>query len=196
MYLFQLAKKRRSIRCFRRENICIDDLNYILNVARHAPSGANRQPWRFILVFDDERKMRIREICEEIEKRFYERAPEWFVEWAKSRGISWRKPHLTEASVLIFVFGKRGEPYWMESVWLMIGYLLLAAEEKGYATLTYTPSDTRWVHDFFGVPKDFVLQTIIPVGRADERPAEPGRHPLEELVYVEKWGERIESNRQ
>jgi nitroreductase len=73
----------------------------------------------------------------------------------------------------------------------MIGYLLLAAEEKGYATLTYTPSDTRWANSMFNVPEEYRLQTIIPIGKPDEAPSDPGRLPLKEIVFVEEWGNKL-----
>jgi len=60
--------------------------------------------------------------------------------WMEARGITWKKPFLTEAPILILVFGRIGEPYWVESTWLAIGFMLLAIQELGYSTLTYTPS--------------------------------------------------------
>ncbi len=188
MALIDLARERRSIRRFRRDPISDEDLRYILEVAHYAPSGANRQPWRFVIVKDPNLKKRIREICEEIEREFYKHVPEWFRNFARERGISWRKPHLEEAPVLIHVFGYRRSPHWKESVWLMIGYLLLAAAEKGYATLTYTPSDTRWANEFFNVPENWGLETIINIGYPAQEPSYPGRLELSEICYENSWG--------
>ncbi len=190
MDILGLARRRRSVRRFRSDPISEEDLRYVLEAAHYSPSGANRQPWRYILVRDPGRKRRIREICEEVEKRFYERVPQWFLEFARSRGITWRKPHLTDAPVLIVVAGYRKSPHWKESVWIMIGYLLLAAEERGLATLTYTPSDTRWAKEFFGLPDGWGLETIIPIGYPEEVPSFPGRYRLEDLIYSEEWGRR------
>ena len=72
MRLLDLARSRRSIRHFKVEDISLRDLAYILNVARHAPSGANRQPWRFLIVLSGENKKNLRRLCERVEKRLHE----------------------------------------------------------------------------------------------------------------------------
>jgi len=191
MIILRLAMNRRSVRRYLSTPIPKEDIKYVLEVARHAPSGGNRQPWRFILVYSDGLKREIRKYCEEAEKRFYERAPKDFIDWARSRGITWVKSFLTEAPILILVFGKTDEPYWIGSVWLAIGYLILAAEEKGYATLTYTPSNVKWANKLFKVPEEYVLAAIIPIGVAGEKPSNPGRLELSEIVYLEEWGEKF-----
>lgn len=187
MRILTLARNRRSVRKFSSDLISNGDLFYILDAARHAPSGANRQPWIFIIVRDFKTKQLVREICEKIEKRFYSRAPKWFINWASSRGISWVKSFLTEAPILIFVFSNSNMLYYIESTWLMIGYLILAAEELGYSTLTYTPSDVRWANKLLNVPNKYKLQCIIPVGKAREKPSYPGRKDLREIVYFELY---------
>ena len=187
--ILELARNRRSIRRFSREPVPLQDIRYLLEVARNAPSGANRQPWRFLIIGEGEKKDAIRRICEEVEREFHERVSEDLRRWFRERGITWRKQFLSEAPILILVFGKRGEPYWIESVWLAIGYLILAAEELGYSTLTYTPSKLRWANEMFKVPEEFILQAIIPVGKPSEAPESPGRYSLEEIAYMENWGE-------
>ncbi len=190
MDLLSLARARRSVRRFSSKPIPEEDLKYVLDVARHSPSGANRQPWRFILIVDPERKRRLREICEAVEKEFYKHVPQWFLEFTRSRGIDWRKPHLEEAPVLIAVAAYRRSPHWKESVWIMVGYLILAAQERGLATLTYTPSDVRWANEFFNLPDGWGLETILPIGYPAQNPSFPGRYPLEEITYRDTWGVR------
>ena len=63
-YVLELAKRRKTIREFSSEKIDLEDVIYAINVAKEAPSGANRQPWRFVIVIDNEKKKVIREICE------------------------------------------------------------------------------------------------------------------------------------
>lgn len=186
--VIELAKRRRSVRSFRPEPIPMRDVEYVLEVGRNAPSGANRQPWKFLVITDDSVKEEVRRRCEEVERGFHGRAPEELKNWFRERRITWRKPFLSEAPVLILVFGRRGEPYWVQSVWLAIGYMVLAAEELGYATLTYTPSETRWANALFGVPDKYILQAIIPVGKPAEAPKHPGRLSLNEVAYLESWG--------
>ena len=142
--VLNLARKRRSIRKYSKEPIDLGDVLYAISVAIQALSGANRQPWRFIIVADEDIKRKIREACEKAEKEFYgsNKLPKWFRKWTKERGITWKKPFLTEAPYLIVVVSNKNAPYSKESTWLAIGYLLLALEEKGIASLTYTPSDS------------------------------------------------------
>ncbi len=194
MEVLKLASSRGSVRRFRSDPIPFADVGYVLEVARRAPSGANRQPWRFLVIQDNGLKKRIRERCEEVERRFHERAEPSLKEWLKSRGITWEKPFLTEAPILILVFGRMGEPYWVESVWLAIGFMLLAIEELGYSTLTYTPSEVDWVNDLLKVPKEYRLQAILPMGKPleDKRPQD--RLPLNEIAYLDEWGKGFQKH--
>lgn len=194
MRILDLARSRRSARSYTRDPVPSADVLYILDVARHAPSGANRQPWRFLIISDPERKRLIRMRCEEAERRFHESVDPEFKEWLKRRGIGWRKPFLTDAPILILVFGKKDEPYWLESLWIAIGYLILAAQELGYSTLTYTPSETGWANELLKVPSNYILQAIIPIGRPAESPDPPGRMSLEDLCYLEEWGNKLAHN--
>ena len=186
--VLNLAKRRISIRNFLSEPIDLRDVLYALDAARNAPSGANKQPWRFIIVTDNELKKKIRSYCEDAEKEFHSRAPEWMKSWLLEKGITWRKEFLTQAPVLIMVFGKTKEPYWVQSVWLAIGYLLLALEERGLASLTYTPPKVSWANKLLAVPTDYMLQVIIPVGRAKESKRSKERLGLEHIAYCNKWG--------
>ena len=164
-YVYELAKKRATIREFKDESVPLDDVIYALNVAKESPSGANKQPWRFVIVTDMKKKHKIREFCEEIEKQFHELAPDWMKKWFKERNISWKKPFLENAPVLVLVFADNKAPYYIQSTWIAIGYLLLALEEKGLATVTYMPSKIRWFNEFFDIPQNYVLQVILPIGK-------------------------------
>ena len=188
--VLKLARRRRSIRRYKSTPINLDKVLYAIMAALEAPSGANRQPWRFIVVDDPELKARIRSECERWEKRFHEspHLPAWFREWASSRGITWRKEFLTDAPYLIAVASYRKAPYARESTWLAIGYLLLALEEAGLASLTYTPTNPRAVARILGIPEDYTLETIIPVGEPAEDKRKEPRLSLSEAVYYNLWG--------
>ncbi len=188
MGLLRLARSRRSIRRYSSEPIPLKDLEYILEIARHAPSGANRQPWRFLVVGDKDLKGLIRRECERAEKEFHESASPELKQWLAEKGIDWRKPFLTEAPYLILVFGERSQPYWLESVWISVGYMLLVAEELGYGTLTYTPSKVEWANKLLGVPDNYRLQVILPVGKPLEEKNPEERLSLREICYLNRWG--------
>ncbi len=188
MYLLELARKRRSVRSFSGERVPLNGVLYALKVALEAPSGANQQPWEFVIVNDPEIKEKIRVACERAEKKFHNGVRGELASWLKSRRIGWEKPFLTEAPYLIAVFATLGKPYSIQSTWISIGYLLLALEEVGLASLTYTPPNPREIGRILGAPRDAVLQTIIPVGRERGfKPKEP-RLSLKEKVHINAWG--------
>ena len=106
--LVNIFRKRKSTRDFKKASI---DINIILNaiaVAATAPSGANKQPWSFTVVHDDETKGIIREKAEEEERKFYEEtAPQKWLDDLKHLHTHSKKEFITEASYLIPVFSKQ-----------------------------------------------------------------------------------------
>lgn len=189
--LLRIATTRASVRSFSREPISLEDIVYAIQVARQAPSGANTQPWRFIVVTDESLKQRIREACESGERELHTNPPPIIKEFVEAEGIDWRKPFLTEAPALILVLGRKGLPYWVQGVWLAIAYLILALEERGLASLTYTPPSTGWVHELLNVPKEYSLQAIIPIGKPAGEPRKKPRRPITEIAFCNKWGKEI-----
>ena len=185
--VLRLARKRRSIRSYRKEKVDLEKLLYAIKVAIEAPSGANQQPWAFIIIDDERLKKRIRKTCEELERNFYKNVKGWLREWLLSRGFSWRKPFLTDAPYLIVVLSERNKPYAIESTWLAIGYLLLALEERGLASLTYTPPNAKEIIKLLGVPESYELQTIIPVGLPAENKQKEPRKGINEVVHYNMW---------
>lgn len=164
---------------------------YALEAAIQAPSGANQQPWRFIIVADPDVKAGVRRVCEEGEKRFYARVRGELRRWLGERGFTWRKPFLTEAPILVAVLAEAGKPYAVQSTWLAIGYMLLALEERGLGSLTYTPPNPGEVARILSAPRGYALQALIPVGHSrDPKPKEP-RKPLEEVAYLNSWGKPL-----
>ena len=71
-----------------------------------------------------------------------------------------------DAPYLIVVAGETDKPYWLESTWISISYMILAAENEGLGTLTYTPAETDFLNDLLELPKNFTSVVIIPVGYA------------------------------
>ena len=104
-------RRRRTVRDFSSEPVPAEVLDAAIEAAGTAPSGANRQPWTFVVVRDPEVKRRIREAAEQEEKEFYGgRAPsEWLAALARL-GTDWRRPCLETAPCLVVVFRKDYEP--------------------------------------------------------------------------------------
>jgi nitroreductase len=146
-----------------------------IRAAATAPSGANRQPWTFVAIFDSAVKAEIREGAEREEKLLYEeRASEEYLNAIEPIGTDWMKPHLTEAPCVIAVFeqpwsyeadgAKRKNYYVRESVGIAVGILLIALHNAGLATLTHAPSPMGFLKEILGRPENQRPFLLIPVG--------------------------------
>jgi len=181
----EAIRRRRTIRKYRSDPVDPEALTRILEAGRHAPSGANRQPWRFYVVDDPEAKAEIRGHCEAADRRWHQNAPAWLKAFFDQHEIQPEKPYLTDAPHLICVFAERGNPYWRESAWIAVGYMTLQATAEGLASVTYTPGQTRHLNRTLGVPDEFLPICILPIGHPAEAPSADlrPRRPLEETAH-------------
>ncbi|MFR9777896.1 nitroreductase family protein [Micromonospora sp. MS34] len=186
----QLAR-RRTVRDFSDRPIPPGVLAEALRAAASAPSGANRQPWRFVVVTDPDLKRRLRAAAEAEEREFYERrAPEEWLTALAPLGTDASKPFLEAAPAVIVVFElHRGpgspRPYYVkESVGIAVGFLLAALHRAGLATLTHTPSPMRFLNELLDRPSEERANLIIPVGypAADATVPDIARKPFSEVV--------------
>lgn len=171
---YENMKSRRSVRFFAHEKVDIKLLEYAIKTAGTAPSGANKQPWRFVIVDSPEIKSEIREAAEIEEKESYEhRMPDTWLKDLEPLGTDWHKEFLEIAPYLIVVFKidyeKEDEKikkhyYVNESVGIATGMLLAALHNMGLATLTHTPSPMNFLRDILGRPKNEKPFMLIPVG--------------------------------
>lgn len=169
-----LMSARRSVRHFSAEAVPYGLIETAIQTAATAPSGANQQPWTFVVVGDAETKRRIRVAAEAEEKENYERRmPEEWLEALEPFGTDWHKPFLETAPWLIAVFrhdyGLRGEEkvkhyYVQESVGIATGFLLAALHMAGLATLCHTPSPMGFLAEILERPKNEKPFLLIPVG--------------------------------
>ena len=169
MSVVELMKKRRSIREYKSSPISKQVINRIVEAASYAPSGLNRQPWFFVPVSNSDLKGKIRQECEKRERGFYEQVEGNFKESLSFFGLSPVKSFLTEAPYSIVAFAKKDEPYWKESVWICIGYMILKIEEEGLASLTYTPPQMSFLNEMLNISKKYKAVAILPVGYPDEK---------------------------
>ncbi|MCA9544904.1 MAG: nitroreductase family protein [Myxococcales bacterium] len=167
-----MCRSRRTVREFSSEPIDLDLVDQAIVAAGLAPSGANQQPWTFVVVSDPALKAQIREAAEAEERINYDggrMSPEWRAAIAHL-GTDADKPHLTDAPALIVVFaqarGAQGEQhcYVRESVGLATGALLAALHACGLATLTHTPSPMGFLAELLGRPAHERAFLLIPVG--------------------------------
>lgn len=163
--------RRRSIRHFSDRPVDRSLIENALAVANGAPSGANRQPWHFVVVTRPDVKREIRRRAEEEEKAFYEgRAPQEWLDALAPLGTDWHKPFLETAPYLIVVFEvHKGDgspkPYYVkESVGIAVGFLLAALHHSGLAALTHTPSPMRFLNEILDRPPTERPFVLVPVG--------------------------------
>ena len=173
LFLDQM-KKRRTVRDFSDKPVPVEVIKNAIRVAASAPSGANKQPWHFIIVQDPAVKKKIRIASEKEEKEFYtRRAPDQWLADLNQFGTDWRKPFLETAPYLIVVFKKnydlsgdrkRKNYYVNESVGIASGFLLTALHHAGLATLTHTPSPMGFLGKILKRPLNEKAVLLVPVG--------------------------------
>jgi nitroreductase len=181
---------RRTIRDFSSRTVDPELIERAIATAASAPSGANRQPWRFVVVTDPAIRERIREGAEDEERAFYSGAHDEWHQALAPLGTDWRKPMITDAPVLIAVFEVHkgaGEPkpyYPKESVGIAVGLMLASLHLAGLATLTHTPSPMRFLNEILGRPHNERPFCLVPVGYAADDATVPdiGRKPLDEVM--------------
>jgi iodotyrosine deiodinase len=182
---------RRSIRDFDSRPIPDGVLREAIRAAASAPSGANVQPWRFVVVTDAETKHALRLAAEAEEREFYSRraSQEWLDALAPL-ATDWRKPFLEAAPAIIVVFEVHKGPnsprpyYVKESVGIAVGFLLAALHRAGLATLTHTPSPMRFLNTLLDRPVEERGFLLIPVGYPADHATVPDidRKPLHEVL--------------
>jgi iodotyrosine deiodinase len=201
-FLSRIAK-RRTVRDFSDEPVSWDLVRDAIRAAATAPSGANRQPWRFVVISDPSVKREVRMAAEAEEKESYERRmPEEWLEALAPLGTDWHKPFLETAPYLIAVFKMDFEPstgpggvddgtavkrknyYAAESVGIACGFLLAALHLSGLATLTHTPSPMGFLNRVLRRPPHEKPFLLIPVGYPAPGAKVPdiARKPEEEVL--------------
>lgn len=192
---YEVIRQRRTVRMFADTPVPRETIETVIRAAGTAPSGANKQPWRFVAVSNPAMKHRIRLAAEEEERAFYaDRASErWLADLAPF-GTNPDKAFLDVVPWLIVVFALRqtdegGQVYYLnESVGIATGMLLTAAHMAGLATVTHTPSPMKFLAKVLGRPEHERPFMLIPMGfpAPDATVPRIGKKPLDEIaVFVE-----------
>jgi iodotyrosine deiodinase len=170
-HLHEILARRRSIRMFAPTEVSRQTIEWLVRCACSAPSGANKQPWRFVCVQDSQRKAAIRQGAEAEERELYRHraSAEWLHDLAPL-GTDEHKEYLEIAPWLVVVFkmtrtDQGGKVYYAdESVGIATGMFLAAAQYAGLATLTHTPSPMAFLGEILGRPKHEKPYMLIPIG--------------------------------
>lgn len=172
-------KPRRTVRHFSPDPAPLELIETAIRIAARAPSGANQQPWHFVVVSNPDIKKQIRETAEAEERENYERRmPDDWLQALAPLGTDWHKEFLELAPYLIVVFredyGVERAPggverkikhyYVQESVGIACGFLIAALHWMGLATLTHTPSPMGFLAQILHRPPNERPYLLIPVG--------------------------------
>lgn len=208
MELRSVIYGRRSIRKFKKEPVSVEDIRYMVEMATKAPSANNMQPWKFIVVLNDEVKqklkiavekkfdeflMKMKDIDSKLFVKGYKNFATFFVE-APAVILVFCEKYESKLDVVLKkwnVFDKgeindlRGRPD-IQSVAAAIQNLILAAYDKGYGTCWMcAPNVTaEEIREVLGLDGKWMLCAVVPIGRPDEDPKERPRKPLEEVLEI------------
>ena len=204
--IIDVVLDRRATNHFAPDPVPEEFLDAILSLVAQAPSGYNLQPWRFVVVRNDENKKRLQKvafnqpkvaeapvviICLGMKEEWKERADEVFRE-GQERGAgktdSWEQ---ARDSALNFITSKVPMPVWVtRHAMIAATYLMLVAEAYGFDTAPMEGFDPAGVKAEFGIPDEAEVVALVAIGRA----AAPdknysGRFALNRIVYSEMYGE-------
>ncbi len=180
MDVFEVIKKRRSIRKYKPEPVANEDLKKILEAGRLAPSGGNRQPWSFVVVRDAETKK------------------------ALSRAANNQK-FIADAGVVVAALGDLGAtktklPYklptnrisYLQDPMIAVEHMILAATALGYGTCWIGAFNEDEVKKTLKIPENFVVVALLPIGVSDESPPQRPRKPFNEIFFKDFYGAPLE----
>jgi nitroreductase len=176
----QTVRSRRSVRAFQNRDVAEATLQQILDLARHAPSSMNGQPWHFVVVREPATKRRIAAI-----KNRY----------CPIEKAEFRADFLEHAPVVVVVCVDRARSYEraVENAVLATGHILLAASARGLGSVymsAFRSADPRVAREFrglLGIPADVDPVTLVPLGYPAEAAGEKSLRPLQEMVHHEAF---------
>lgn len=175
MSLPELMRTRRSVRSYQQRPVEEEKLEQVLEAARLAPSAANRQPWRYIIVDDHETKERLRAAYD---KEWFTQAPLIVV----ACGVpdeAWKKRR---------IFPPQTEEYWKVDVAISLQNLIMAAWEQGLGSCWIAAFDENKTKSVLGIPKNVRVLAMTPLGYPqDSQEPITDRKPLNEIAFKNKW---------
>ncbi len=178
METLDCIKSRRSIRKYRTDKeVEFEKTARILEAGSLAPSAGNLQDWKFILVIDLASRKKIAEAC--LEQYWMETAPVHIVVCAESKK--------GETS-----YGERGEKlYSVQNCAVAVENMLLASNDLGLGGCMVSAFEEGMLRRVLNIPDEVVPQAVVTIGYADETPAMPSKFSIENVTFIEKWGNKI-----
>ena len=208
--VMEAIKARRSIRKFSPDDVPEELVEQMLEAARLAPSGTNIQPWRFVVIRDDDTKREIKDIC--MGQKFIEEAPVVIVCYADLDRYSrqsrrQRRQEFSDSGVTETLSGRFADPKFYASLetappmpleqmtrsalcnaYIAIEHLILMATALGVGTCWVGASNnTEKLNALFGLDENYVAAAVVPVGYPEgEVPLQRPRLALEEILLKPK----------
>ena len=169
MNVFDAIRRRRSIRRYTTDAVEREKIDKILEAARLAPSAANKQPWRFIVITDSEAKEKLRASYDQ----------DWFIQ---------APVIIVACAVRKEAWQRRGEEYWKVDVAIAMQNLVLASTELGLGTCWIAAFNEKRAKKALGIPKDVRVVAMTPIGYPNEEKSPvTDRKSIDEIVRYNYW---------
>ena len=180
MEFCEVVKGRRSIRKYREQAIPNAEVEFLIDLARHAPSSMNGQPWHFVIV----RNGRSKAALAGIKNRF-----------CPPEKQAYQADFLRAAPLIIVICVERSRSFGreIENGILAASLIMLGAQSRGLgsvymsAYLAEEPKLSEAIREELGIPETFAPVSILPLGYADEIPAPKELRPVREIIHFEKF---------
>lgn len=181
MDIYETLKERRSVRKYKPDPVPVDKLKRIMEAARIAPSWKNLQCWRFIVVSDPEQKKQLAASMPESNPA--------------RTAVGKTAPTVIVLCAAPSRSGKQdGKDFYMLDAGLAMQQLMLAAHAEGLGTCWVGLFDEQTVRDACGVPEDYRVVALTPLGYPAVKPSARPRKELAEITFAEKWGRQFDLN--
>ena len=173
MEFYNVIKTRRSVRAYKPDPIPDDVFKRVMNAARIAPSGSNRQPSRYIVVKDEAQKQALIPLCNG--QRFIAQAPIIIVACGREIQTN-RGGYMGKLSVIL-------------DVGIAVDHLTLAARAEGLGTCWIGSFKNDEIKEFLNIPESFQVVALTPLGYPDGNPFVEitDRKPLEQIICDDTW---------
>lgn len=161
----ELSNQRYSVRSYTAAPVSDEDMNYVLECARLAPSACNRQPWHFYVCQSPEALQKVRQCYP---RDWFQTAPAVIVCTIR-HDEEWVRP-------------SDGHPHGIVDVSIAAEHICLAAAERGLGTCWVCNFDAQLCHDLFGFDASEEPAVLIPIGHPEGQIAEKKRKSLADIV--------------
>ncbi|MBW2970387.1 nitroreductase family protein [Candidatus Woesearchaeota archaeon] len=167
---------RRCIRKFLDIPVEFEKIGNIMDAGRYAPSAGNLQDWKFMLITDEAMRNEIAKACVE----------QFWIATAPVIILVCTEPEKTKR-----FYGRSGEKFSIQNSAAVVQNMLLAAHAEGLGACWVGAFEEEAIRRLLEIPDSVMVQAIVPIGYADEKVPVPLRFTLEDLIYIDAWGNRV-----